>query len=51
MTKYGVFSEATGDRPMKVCDDIGDAKDFCYSQNKNIYPKEVMFYKKCRDKR
>lgn len=25
-----------------MCDDIGDAMDFCYSQNKNIYPKEIM---------
>ena len=42
MIKYGAFSEVTGDKPIKVCDDIGDAMDFCYSQNKNIYPKEVM---------
>ena len=42
MIKYGVFSEVTGDKPMIICDDDGDAMDFCYSQNKNIYPKEVM---------
>jgi len=42
MIKYGVFSEVTGDKPMIVFDDDGDAKDFCYSQNKNLYPKEIM---------
>ena len=42
MIKYGVFSEATGDKPMIICNDDEDVMDFCYSQNKNIYPKEVM---------
>jgi len=42
MIKYGVFSEVTGDKPMVLFDDNGEAKDFCYSQNKNLYPKEIM---------
>lgn len=42
MIKHGVFSEVTGDKPMAVFDNDGDAKDFCYSQNKNLYPKEIM---------
>lgn len=42
MIKHGVFSEVTGDKPMILFDDDGDAKDFCYSQNKDLYPKEVM---------
>ncbi len=42
MIKYGVFSEVTGNKPMIVLDDVEDAKDFCYSQNKNLYPKEIM---------
>lgn len=40
--KYGVFSEITGDRPMILFDDSDRAKDFCYSQNKGLYPKEFM---------
>lgn len=41
-TKYGVFSDITGDKPMFVYDHKEDAEDFCYSQNKYLYPKEIM---------
>lgn len=42
MIKYGAFSEITGDRPMILFDDNDLAMDFCYSQNKGLYPKEFM---------
>lgn len=40
--KYGVFSEVTGNKPMLICEDEDKAMDFCYSQNKDLYPKEIM---------
>ncbi len=40
--KYGVFSYATGNKPMLICDNNNEAMDFCYSQNKDLYPKEIM---------
>lgn len=40
--KYGVFSGITGDKPMLICEDNNDAMDFCFSQNKDLYPKEIM---------
>ncbi len=40
--KYGVFSEITGNKPILVLEDENNAKDFCYSQNKNLFPKEIM---------
>lgn len=40
--KYGVFSEITGSKPILVCENNNGAMDFCYSQNKDLYPKEIM---------
>lgn len=40
--KYGVFSDVTGNKPMLICEDKNNAMDFCYSQNKGLYPKEIM---------
>lgn len=40
--KYGVFSDVTGNKPILICEDEDKAMAFCYSQNKDLYPKEVM---------
>ncbi len=39
--KYGVFSEITGSDPIIISEDKEELMDFCYSQNKNLYPKEI----------
>ena len=39
---YGVFSDITGNKPMLVTEDEDKAMAFCYSQNRNLYPKEIM---------
>lgn len=39
---FGVFSDATGNKPILISDDEEILKDFCYSQNKDLYPKEIM---------
>lgn len=40
--KYGVFSDITGNKPMLITWDKNEAMDFCYLQNKDLYPKEIM---------
>lgn len=40
--KHGVFSDVTGNKPILICEDDNDAMVFCYSQNKDLYPKEIM---------
>lgn len=40
--KYGIFSDVTGNKPMLICEDKNNAMEFCYSQNKDLYPKEIM---------
>lgn len=40
--RYGTFSDITGNKPIFIYENKNDAMDFCYSQNKNLYPKEVM---------
>lgn len=39
---YRVYSEITGNKVIFETEDKEKAKDFCYSQNKNLYPKEIM---------
>jgi len=42
--KYKVYSDMTGNKPIFVTNNEEEAQNFCYSQNKNLYPKEVMIY-------
>ncbi len=40
--KYKVYSEMTKNTPLFESNSKKEAMDFCYSQNKNIYPKSIM---------
>ena len=41
---FGVFSDTTGNTPILISDDEDRLKDFCYSQNKDLYPKKIMIF-------